>query len=244
MNTRWFAPALVCSLMVPSIHAAEIWYYRYAFGPEGCGCNAGYLGVHHAAVDDYDKFFDYMFPGEEEGYAAVWHEQGVAGWSGATGFYKHDIRALVADDEPKTWSDIHVWASDFFIPDTMVFGLQVFPNLEPPPDRRWFLTLEAVPAGIQNAPAVGTRWTLPSNQDLFLLELPTVRAADGHDGYRFTVKLGVLGDLTADDCVDQSDLGQVLAAFAATGDGDLTGDGLTDQADLGVLLAAYGTGCP
>ncbi len=51
------------------------------------------------------------------------------------------------------------------------------------------------------------------------------------------------GDLTGDGCVDQSDLGTLLAAYETDAGGDLDGDGDTDQSDLGLLLAHYGEGC-
>jgi hypothetical protein len=55
------------------------------------------------------------------------------------------------------------------------------------------------------------------------------------------------GDLDGDGCVDQADLGILLADWGCTGGncpGDCDDDGDTDQADLGVLLAQWGTGCP
>ncbi len=51
------------------------------------------------------------------------------------------------------------------------------------------------------------------------------------------------GDLTGDGCVDQSDLGSLLAGYGVDGGGDIDGDGDTDQADLGALLGNYGEGC-
>ena len=58
----------------------------------------------------------------------------------------------------------------------------------------------------------------------------------------------VTGDLTGDGCVNQSDLGTLLADFGCTAGlllcpGDVTGDGETNQSDLGVLLANFGAGC-
>jgi thermitase len=52
------------------------------------------------------------------------------------------------------------------------------------------------------------------------------------------------GDLNGDGCVDQSDLGILLAAFGVDDGGDIDGDSDTDQADLGILLAHWGEGCP
>ena len=55
------------------------------------------------------------------------------------------------------------------------------------------------------------------------------------------------GDLNGDGCVDQQDLGILLADWDCTGGdcpGDCDGDGDTDQEDLGILLAHWGEGCP
>ncbi|HUU94917.1 MAG TPA: C25 family cysteine peptidase [Phycisphaerae bacterium] len=55
------------------------------------------------------------------------------------------------------------------------------------------------------------------------------------------------GDLNGDGCVDQVDLGILLADWGCTGGdcpGDCDGDGNTDQTDLGILLANWGEGCP
>jgi len=55
------------------------------------------------------------------------------------------------------------------------------------------------------------------------------------------------GDLNGDGCVDQADLGILLADWGCTGGncpGDCDGDGDTDQGDLGILLAHWGDGCP
>ena len=56
---------------------------------------------------------------------------------------------------------------------------------------------------------------------------------------------GYPGDLNGDGCVDQSDLGILLADWGCAGDdcvGDCDFDGDTDQADLGILLAEWGEG--
>jgi len=55
------------------------------------------------------------------------------------------------------------------------------------------------------------------------------------------------GDLNYDKCVDQSDLGILLADWGCDSGscaGDVDHDGDTDQADLGLLLAHWGAGCP
>jgi len=55
------------------------------------------------------------------------------------------------------------------------------------------------------------------------------------------------GDLNGDGCVDQADLGILLADWGCTGGdcpGDCDNDGDTDHSDLGVLLTHWGEGCP
>jgi len=59
--------------------------------------------------------------------------------------------------------------------------------------------------------------------------------------------LAIPGDLNGDGCVDQVDLGILLADWGCSGGdcpGDCDGDGNTNQTDLGILLAHWGEGCP
>ena len=70
-----------------------------------------------------------------------------------------------------------------------------------------------------------------------------------HDAHNtgYLPPLGQEGDLNGDGCVDQVDLGILLADWGCTGGdcpGDCDGDGDTDHSDLGVLLAHWGEGCP
>ena len=60
----------------------------------------------------------------------------------------------------------------------------------------------------------------------------------------WSIPIGPPGDLNGDGCVDQADLGILLAAFGVDDGGDLDGDHDTDQSDLGILLAHWGEGCP
>jgi hypothetical protein len=68
--------------------------------------------------------------------------------------------------------------------------------------------------------------------------------------FSFTVAGGLIGDLDGNGCVDQSDLGVLLADFdcqlPGPCPGDVDGDGDTDQGDLGAMLANFGLGpnCP
>jgi len=60
--------------------------------------------------------------------------------------------------------------------------------------------------------------------------------------YEFQVDIP--GDLNGDGCVDQRDLGILLAYFGWGDGGDCDGDDDTDQSDLGILLAHWGEGRP
>jgi RHS repeat-associated protein len=70
----------------------------------------------------------------------------------------------------------------------------------------------------------------------------------GYGGYgQRTEHVLLPGDITGDACVDQADMGIVLAAYGTCeGDpfydpaADLTGDDCVNQADLGIVLAHYG----
>ena len=53
----------------------------------------------------------------------------------------------------------------------------------------------------------------------------------------------VFGDLNGDGCVNQQDLGILLASYNVDAGGDIDGDGDTDQADLGILLSVYELVC-
>ena len=73
---------------------------------------------------------------------------------------------------------------------------------------------------------------------------------DGQYDMAFRTYVGeadIPGDLNDDGCVDQVDLGILLADWGCTGGdcpGDCDGDGDTDHSDLGILLAHWGEGCP
>jgi len=77
-----------------------------------------------------------------------------------------------------------------------------------------------------------------------------MRVWDGDEDGVWRVDMGsdefgsmVPGDLNADGCVGQPDLGILLAHWGVDDGGDLDFDGDTDQSDLGILLAHWGEGC-
>jgi len=115
------------------------------------------------------------------------------------------------------------------------------------PDNGFISTLFLLEVSDPAAPTVLTKRILDGGKTRALL-------ADGPDVYRTAegsglviFELSVSGDLNGDGCVDQADLGILLADWGCTGGdcpGDGDGDGDTDQADLGILLAHWGEGCP
>ncbi len=52
------------------------------------------------------------------------------------------------------------------------------------------------------------------------------------------------GDLDGDRCINEVDLGILLASWGTSPAGDLDFDGDADEADLGILLANWQAGCP
>jgi hypothetical protein len=88
----------------------------------------------------------------------------------------------------------------------------------------------------------GVRTTVPAELDSPLTVSP------GTTGYvSASVSNPLPGDLNGDGCVNQSDLGILLADWGCIRGGcpgDCDGDGDTDQSDLGILLAHWGEGCP
>ena len=93
------------------------------------------------------------------------------------------------------------------------------------------------------------RYIDPSGQMTVLLYAERAGDQSFHDYMRVVVSTieAIPGDLNGDGCVDQADLGILLADWGCTGGdcpGDCDGDGDTDHSDLGILLANWGVGCP
>ena len=78
-------------------------------------------------------------------------------------------------------------------------------------------------------------WDLASNSQL------------AEDAEMVCLEESIPGDLNGHGCVDQADLGILLADWGCTGGdcpGDCDGDGDTDQSDVGILLSHWGEGSP
>jgi hypothetical protein len=143
------------------------------------------MSVWSDASDDWDPAYDTeLFTYDAPGYAGVYHEKNVGGWTGPTAFYFNDYRAPITPDEGKTWSPIFVWADPIYGGELMAFSMEADADNPPPVDRRYFLELLTVPDGVTGAPPEGTVWSLPLDQLLTLI-LPTYRTADGRTGYKF-----------------------------------------------------------
>ncbi len=93
------------------------------------------------------------------------------------------------------------------------------------------------------APGASTiaRFTVMDGSEMTITGRSTSGTAEIDYPFSFSIDLdGCAGDVDGDGDTDQSDLGELLAAYSlGTDGGDLDGDGDTDQSDLGILLADY-----
>ena len=117
----------------------------------------------------------------------MYHENG-ASWSGSTGFYYRDHRSTPAAGQSKTWT-MYVWAPMNYADDQMELAIVGRFGDE----ATFTLRLDAVPAGVTGAPAVGSTWDIPA-RGTFELELPTHKTEDGKTGYQFTVTATMAAD--------------------------------------------------
>jgi hypothetical protein len=96
-----------------------------------------------------------------------------------------DFRGELGASEAKIWSPLHVWATPYFIFDTMYFSMEGDLLYPPPIDRRYYLELLAVPEDAKDPPPVGTLWEVP-RQGVFTIALPVFRTDNGLLGYQFS----------------------------------------------------------
>ncbi|HUU94811.1 MAG TPA: FG-GAP-like repeat-containing protein [Phycisphaerae bacterium] len=105
-------------------------------------------------------------------------------------------------------------------------------------------TLETMPSWTYDSPTVGTAIAFG---DITGNGWPDLIVGNSGEPSVKVFYAQIPGDLNGDGCVDQSDLGILLADWGCTGGdcpGDCDNDGDTDQSDLGILLAHWGEGCP
>lgn len=231
----------------------------------GCGCVQGLVGSWTGASDGYD-YYDQTFPPLSDiAYMAVYHEADGA-WGGPAGAYSVDRRAPFAADVTKTWSPLVVWCDPNCAEDVIYIELVPYRYGPPPADRDYTLELTQLPAGVTDAPAVGTSWTLDPAKD-FHLELPAFPTKDPLAGYHFTLTMGapdpcagaLRGDANCDGEVNFFDIDpfvQALAgpsAWAAVVDAsacqfncvnDINGDSAVDVADIDAFIVCLTGGCP
>ena len=108
------------------------------------------MGVSLTATDGYDWNIDTLTGTGLTGYAGVHHELDPFDWTGPTGFYHRDYRAMPEPLESKTWESICVWATPTFANDTMYYSMQGYGVL--PLDRQYLLELVQVPDGVSGVP--------------------------------------------------------------------------------------------
>lgn len=206
--------------------------------------------------------------GSELGYAGTYHENGVSGWTGPTGFYSTDVRKPLAPDESKTWSPLYLWATPAYVGTSMNFALQPYDAGMPPTNRRYSIQLVYVPPGVTGAPPVGTSWQVPCYAP-FLVPVPTYATTDGLTGYQFAMTFSaeqgpcagyVRGDANCNGVVDFVDIDAFVAALSGQAAwkaflggnpacdylcaNDINQDGVVDFADIDPFVQCLSGNCP
>jgi hypothetical protein len=146
------------------------------------------LGVWSDATNGYDVNFEYLLPANINGYAGIYHGFNPPTWTGDSGYYMNDYRAPLSADESLTFSPIHLWATPEFADPQMHLSILADFDFLPPADRLYSLQLLFVPSGIVGAPLVGSTWTVPLDE-ILTVTVPTYRAKEGKDGYRFALTI-------------------------------------------------------
>jgi hypothetical protein len=88
-----------------------------------------------------------------------------------------------------TWAPIHVWAVPEYADHEMSMTITADSLFAPPLDRDYVLELLYVPAGITDAPPIGTHWVVPPDRAL-TVTVPAFRDKDGDGGYQFAFTVG------------------------------------------------------
>ncbi len=181
------------------------------------------MGVWSDATDDWDPDYDVeLYTEGGIGYAGVYHEPGLNGWTGPKLFLFSDWRSPIGPNESKTWEDVFVWADPIYAGDDMAFSVEADLDYPPPSNRDYELKLVTVPEDVTGAPPVGTVWKLPMHE-VFTLLLPAHKSEDGTTGYEFeftiTAELDpcsdfLLGDSDCNHVVDFDDIAVFIAALS------------------------------
>lgn len=231
----------------------------------------GELGVWTDATAGYDPDYDWLLSTTGgDAYPGVYHQNGVDGWDGSTGFYRRDGRAALADDEDETWL-IHFWADRSYTEPEMFVALAPLSWALPPKGRDYSLELLYVPEGVSGAPAVGTVWPVPIVEgEQLQVVLPTYASDDGLTGYQLAFSVSavpdpcdgmVRGDANCDGTLSFLDIGAFVAAVEGEEEwlaylettptcdylcvNDINGDGSVSFLDIGPFVDCLDAGgCP
>ncbi|OHB80745.1 MAG: hypothetical protein A2W31_12095 [Planctomycetes bacterium RBG_16_64_10] len=216
------------------------------------------IGVRSDATDGYDPGLEYLAPAVDHGHAGIYHQFNPPEWEGTTGDYYQDYRVPLFPTESMTWQPLRTWADLSYVGATMSLSLRPHPSFMPPDDRQYRIELLHVPAGVTGAPAVGTTWDVALDMDAtFTLELPTYRALNGADAYRFGFTTGpanLPGDMDESGLVDFDDVAffvlglsnrlayEDLFGVPAASRGDMDADGDLDFDDIPGFVATLAGG--
>ena len=191
------ATTIVLMTILASQAFAGSGYWDWDFGVYGPD---GKIGVTPVTTDGYDGEQPITYWDVPTTYAAIYHEEGINGWDGPTGFYRTDWAALVIPGQTKTWQ-IYVWSTPDMPADVATAGL-FFENVsigDGVIDNCQFqLRLKWKPSSITDGPEVGTVWNLyagPGSQ--YGVSFPTYRTDDGLTGYHFEFSATVVPEPSA-----------------------------------------------
>lgn len=145
----------------------------------------GAFGVKTQASNGYDSSDGMIIQGPKA-YFGTYHQSGISGWTGPTGFYCGDFRAPipVVPGPSQSWT-IYVWADPTLGSTASSIGFSwTYGGYLPPSLYDFRLRLAAKPQGVTGGPSVGTTYNLSQTPGQEV-SLPVFRTANGLEGYIF-----------------------------------------------------------
>lgn len=182
------ALAIILASPILADQSSDFWQWSMVAaasnGSDGYDYWRGTIFVSTQATDGYDGEPLITSWPRPTTYAAVFHDEGAAGWNGSTGFYLDNYVGPLAPGQTKTWQ-LYVWSTpdmpaDY---DTTHFMMNRMDNIALTGDFQFRLMLKSKPSSITGGPDVGTAWDL--DMPGFEIEFPTYRTDNGLTGYEF-----------------------------------------------------------
>ncbi len=181
---------VVCGMLMAGVCSASSpydWQYRctpYISSIDAIYVVVGLFGTNSGAATGFDPL-DRQLTVPRWSNVATYRaaEEGV--WDGPTGFYSVEMRNPVVEVGATEAWDVLVWNS-LALPASADELVLHWDGVKEPLGYLVTLTLVKKPSGISAGPPEGTEWVLTARPYAPLrVALPTVRVADGRDGYVF-----------------------------------------------------------